>query len=121
MVPCLQIDPLCFDMLCTKSVANFNLLTVFVCVCIQEVKISNPDYIGVDKSLAAEDFRKRIALYETQYEPIDDDIDKHLSYIKIFNQGASFVINKIQGLNLKFFVCVMILKFINWCFVSVMK
>jgi 6-phosphofructo-2-kinase len=65
--------------------------------CFQEVKISNPDYKGVDKNIAAEDFKKRIALYEAQYEPIDDDHDKHLSFIKIFNQGASFVINKIQG------------------------
>jgi 6-phosphofructo-2-kinase/fructose-2,6-biphosphatase 1 len=64
----------------------------------QEVKISNPDYIGQETYKAVEDFKKRISLYELQYEPIDDVLDKHLSYLKIFNQGESFVINRIQGI-----------------------
>jgi 6-phosphofructo-2-kinase len=62
--------------------------------------------------MAVEDFKKRIALYEAQYEPIDDELDKRLSYIKIFNQGESFVINRIQGMLFSytcFLACVLLL------------
>ena len=59
--------------------------------------MSNPDYKGVNVNEALDDFKKRISLYEMQYEPIDDELDKDLSFIKIFEQGASFIINRTQG------------------------
>ncbi|VDD83383.1 unnamed protein product [Mesocestoides corti] len=62
---------------------------------ILEVKVNSPDYIGVDKDFALQDFLKRIEHYAARYEPIDDDIDKELPYIKIFNQGQRYLANRI--------------------------
>uniref|UniRef100_A0A5K3FIF7 6PF2K domain-containing protein n=2 Tax=Mesocestoides corti TaxID=53468 RepID=A0A5K3FIF7_MESCO len=64
---------------------------------ILEVKVNSPDYIGVDKDFALQDFLKRIEHYAARYEPIDDDIDKELPYIKIFNQGQRYLANRIAG------------------------
>ncbi len=59
--------------------------------------MNSPDYIGVDKDFALQDFLKRIEHYAARYEPIDDDIDKDLPYIKIFNQGQRYLANRIAG------------------------
>uniref|UniRef100_A0A8C4NAA2 6-phosphofructo-2-kinase/fructose-2,6-biphosphatase 4b n=1 Tax=Eptatretus burgeri TaxID=7764 RepID=A0A8C4NAA2_EPTBU len=63
---------------------------------IQEVKVSGPDYQGCNKDAAMDDFVKRIALYEMTYEPLVDDLDKDLSYIKIINVGRQFLVNKVM-------------------------
>ncbi|THD26647.1 6-phosphofructo-2-kinase / fructose-2 6-bisphosphatase [Fasciola hepatica] len=62
-----------------------------------EVKVNSPDYVGMDKEKAMEDFMKRMHHYEAQYVPIDDDLDKDWSYIKIFNQGQRYLANHIEG------------------------
>ncbi|VDN37786.1 unnamed protein product [Dibothriocephalus latus] len=62
----------------------------------QEVKVNSPDYAGVDKDIALQDFLQRIEHYTSRYEPIDDDLDKDLSYIKIFNQGQRYLANRIE-------------------------
>nr|VZI06295.1 unnamed protein product [Spirometra erinaceieuropaei] len=64
---------------------------------ILEVKVNSPDYAGVDKDIALQDFLQRIEHYTSRYEPIDDDLDKDLSYIKIFNQGQRYLANRIEG------------------------
>jgi len=64
---------------------------------IKEVKITSPDYMEMDKERAVEDFKKRIAHYESIYEPLDEDIDKELSFIKIFNQGEKYLVNRVHG------------------------
>ncbi|VDL91682.1 unnamed protein product [Schistocephalus solidus] len=64
---------------------------------ILEVKVNSPDYAGVDKDIALQDFLQRIEHYTSRYEPIDDDLDKDLSYIKIFNQGQRYLANRIEA------------------------
>ena len=41
----------------------------------KEVKVSSPDYIGVDEREAYNDFIARIHHYETFYETIDLDLE----------------------------------------------
>ena len=64
---------------------------------VKEVKISSPDYKNVDSKLAVDDFLERIRLYEMQYEPIDETLDKKYSFIKIFNVGERFLVNRVIG------------------------
>lgn len=63
----------------------------------QEVKICGPDYIGMDKNKAMEDFQMRISHYEAGYESLDYKHDRNLSFIQIFNQGERFLVNKLAG------------------------
>lgn len=64
---------------------------------ITEVKITSPDYQHIDKEKAVVDFLERIKHYEVAYEPLDEEHDKDLSFIKIFNQGEKFLVNRVQG------------------------
>ena len=61
------------------------------------MKVCSPDYIGVDKNAAVEDFMKRIEHYRLHYESLDYTHDKDLSFIQIFNQGERFLVNKLAG------------------------
>ncbi|XP_063064146.1 6-phosphofructo-2-kinase/fructose-2,6-bisphosphatase isoform X3 [Engraulis encrasicolus] len=63
---------------------------------IKQVKLSSPDYIDCDKEEAVEDFLKRIECYKVTYVPLDDVKDSHLSYIKIFNVGSRYLVNRVQ-------------------------
>jgi len=40
---------------------------------------------------------KRIKHYEAMYEPLDENTDKQLSFIKIFNQGEKYLVNRVHG------------------------
>lgn len=64
---------------------------------VKEVKVYSPDYKNVDSETAIGDFLERIRLYEIKYETIDEKLDKHLSFIKIFNVGERFLVNRIVG------------------------
>jgi broad specificity phosphatase PhoE len=89
---------------CTK---NFSFRLFFIeSVCddpkviesnIKEVKVNSPDYKNVDSDNAIDDFVERIHFYEMQYEPVDEKIDKHHSFIKIFNVGERFLVNRVIG------------------------
>ena len=59
--------------------------------------MSSPDYLVTDKDHAVEDFKERIRVYEKQYCPLDEELDKNLSFIKIYNQGERYLINNIHG------------------------
>ncbi|XP_059911809.1 6-phosphofructo-2-kinase/fructose-2,6-bisphosphatase-like isoform X3 [Gadus macrocephalus] len=63
---------------------------------IKQVKLSSPDYVDCDKEEAVADFLKRIECYKLSYTPLDDDRDRNLSYIKIFNVGSRYLVNRIQ-------------------------
>jgi len=54
--------------------------------------------LSSDKDQAIEDFKGRISIYEEQYYPLDEELDKNLSFIKIFNQGERYLINNIHGM-----------------------
>ena len=64
---------------------------------VREVKINSPDYKNIDQDTALNDFLERIRLYEMQYETIDDKLDKHHSFIKIYNVGERFIVNRVLG------------------------
>ncbi|XP_077426707.1 6-phosphofructo-2-kinase/fructose-2,6-bisphosphatase 1-like isoform X2 [Vanacampus margaritifer] len=63
---------------------------------IKQVKISGPDYINCDKDEAVADFLKRIECYKLTYVTLDDNKDRNLSYIKIFNVGSKYLVNRVQ-------------------------
>ncbi|XP_018424638.1 PREDICTED: 6-phosphofructo-2-kinase/fructose-2,6-bisphosphatase 1 isoform X2 [Nanorana parkeri] len=63
---------------------------------ITQVKLTSPDYIGCDREKVVEDFLKRIDCYQMNYEPLHDDMDGSLSYIKIFNVGNRYLVNRVQ-------------------------
>eukprot|EP00550_Attheya_septentrionalis_P012619 CAMPEP_0198306022 /NCGR_PEP_ID=MMETSP1449-20131203/58204_1 /TAXON_ID=420275 /ORGANISM="Attheya septentrionalis, Strain CCMP2084" /LENGTH=434 /DNA_ID=CAMNT_0044008567 /DNA_START=184 /DNA_END=1488 /DNA_ORIENTATION=+ len=60
---------------------------------IRTVKLSTPDYRGVDPEQALADFQKRRENYASVYETLDDSWG---SYVKIYN-SKRFVVNNIRG------------------------
>ncbi|KAJ3105011.1 Fructose-2,6-bisphosphatase [Phlyctochytrium planicorne] len=65
---------------------------------IKEVKISSPDYIGVDPDKAVEDFMARIKHYETTYETISqDELSSRISFVKLIDVGDQVIVHKIRG------------------------
>ncbi|XP_062939203.1 6-phosphofructo-2-kinase/fructose-2,6-bisphosphatase 1 isoform X1 [Cynocephalus volans] len=63
---------------------------------IRQVKLSSPDYLNCDREKVLEDFLKRIKCYEVNYQPLDEELDRHLSYIKIFDVGTRYMVNRVQ-------------------------
>ncbi|XP_041860340.1 6-phosphofructo-2-kinase/fructose-2,6-bisphosphatase-like [Melanotaenia boesemani] len=63
---------------------------------IKQVKLSSPDYADCDKDEAVADFLQRIECYKQTYVSLDDDKDRNLSYIKIFNVGSRYLVNRVQ-------------------------
>ncbi|XP_006004045.1 6-phosphofructo-2-kinase/fructose-2,6-bisphosphatase 1-like [Latimeria chalumnae] len=63
---------------------------------IMQVKLTSPDYKDCNKEEAVEDFLKRIECYKINYEPLDNELDSNLSYIKIFNVDSRYLANQIQ-------------------------
>ncbi|XP_058147502.1 6-phosphofructo-2-kinase/fructose-2,6-bisphosphatase 1 isoform X6 [Dasypus novemcinctus] len=63
---------------------------------VAQVKLSSPDYMGCDREKVLEDFLKRIECYEVNYQPLDEELDSHLSYIKIFDVGTRYLVNRVQ-------------------------
>ncbi|XP_055531439.1 6-phosphofructo-2-kinase/fructose-2,6-bisphosphatase isoform X1 [Wyeomyia smithii] len=64
---------------------------------IMEVKVSSPDYRNMNMDEALSDFRLRIEHYQERYEPLDEEIEKMLSYMKIYNTGEKVVVHKHEG------------------------
>lgn len=64
---------------------------------VREVKVHSPDYKGVDANEAITDFLERIRHYEAIYEPISEETESHLAFIKLYNAGEKYVIHKHEG------------------------
>ncbi|XP_065083339.1 6-phosphofructo-2-kinase/fructose-2,6-bisphosphatase isoform X3 [Ochlerotatus camptorhynchus] len=64
---------------------------------IQEVKVSSPDYRNMNMDEALNDFRLRIEHYQERYEPLVEEIETDLSYMKIYNTGEKVVVHKHEG------------------------
>lgn len=62
---------------------------------LQQVKLGSPDYIHCNTEEAIEDFMKRIKCYESSYEPLDEVLDRDLSYIKIMDVGRRYLVNRV--------------------------
>ncbi|NXV24903.1 F26L bisphosphatase, partial [Cepphus grylle] len=56
----------------------------------QQVKLSSPDYKGCAQEEVVADFLQRIECYKATYEPLDEQLDSELSYIKIFDVGVRY-------------------------------
>ncbi|KAM4754301.1 LOW QUALITY PROTEIN: 6-phosphofructo-2-kinase/fructose-2,6-bisphosphatase-like [Cyanocitta cristata] len=64
---------------------------------IKPSEAEQPDYKGRAQEEAVADFLKRIECYKATYEPLDDELDSGLSYIKIFDVGMRYLANRVQG------------------------
>jgi len=64
---------------------------------ISDIKVSSPDYKGMDPDKAEEDFNLRIAHYEKVYEPLDLDEEEKLSFIKSSNIRTRIIVNRVDG------------------------
>ena len=72
---------------------------IYVSYCVvQEVKVSSPDYKGVELDDAVFDFKQRIESMKCEYETIHETQDRDLSFIKIYNQGEKYLVNRVQGM-----------------------
>ena len=47
---------------------------------------------------ARDDFLQRIENYKSQYEPLDEDHDDELSFIKVINAGRSFFVHNVRNI-----------------------
>ena len=54
---------------------------------IKEVKVNSPDYVGMNKEEALQDFLQRIDHYKDQYESLNETKEAGLSFMKVFNTG----------------------------------
>jgi hypothetical protein len=59
---------------------------------IRDVKVSSPDYAHMTPEEAAEDFKRRIAHYESAYETVDEG---DYTFVKSVNVGSKLIINRI--------------------------
>lgn len=64
---------------------------------IMEVKISSPDYANMNKEAVLDDFLKRIQHYQEKYSPLDEEEEKDVSFMKIYNTGEKVVVHKHEG------------------------
>lgn len=62
-----------------------------------EVKVSSPDYLNMNMELALKDFLLRIEHYQEKYELLDEEIESHLSFMKIYNTGKKVVVYNNEG------------------------
>lgn len=62
------------------------------------LKLSGPDYKDMDPNVALEDFRKRIAVYETAYLPLGDyEEANNVPYIQMIDVGRKIISHQIRG------------------------
>jgi len=62
-----------------------------------DVKVHSPDYKNMDKEEALRDFLRRINHYEAVYEPMEEESESHLSFMKIVNAGEKLIIHRHEG------------------------
>uniref|UniRef100_A0A8C1DFE6 6-phosphofructo-2-kinase/fructose-2,6-biphosphatase 4b n=1 Tax=Cyprinus carpio carpio TaxID=630221 RepID=A0A8C1DFE6_CYPCA len=62
---------------------------------IVQVKLDSPDYTDCNTEEAIQDFMKRIKCYEKSYQPLDENLDRELSYIKIMDVGQRYLVNRV--------------------------
>ncbi len=61
---------------------------------IRQTKLHMPDYVGMNPDAAVQDFRERIAHYESVYEPVRESEG---SFVRIIDVGRKLEIHRIQG------------------------
>ncbi|KAM0713787.1 hypothetical protein Q7P37_010749 [Cladosporium fusiforme] len=62
------------------------------------LKLSGPDYKDMDSTIALEDFKKRIAVYETAYLPLGDyEEQNNVPYVQMIDVGRKIISHQIRG------------------------
>ncbi|KAK6525486.1 hypothetical protein TWF694_005620 [Orbilia ellipsospora] len=62
------------------------------------LKLSGPDYKGLDPEKSYNDFKKRVKMYEGAYVPIGDyEEKKGWAYLKLIDVGRKFIAHGIRG------------------------
>ncbi|XP_068988917.1 6-phosphofructo-2-kinase/fructose-2,6-bisphosphatase isoform X1 [Bombus flavifrons] len=64
---------------------------------IMEVKVSSPDYTNMNKEEVLADFMLRIEHYREKYQPLDENQESDLSFMKIYNTGEKVLVHKHEG------------------------
>ncbi|KAI7694724.1 6-phosphofructo-2-kinase/fructose-2, 6-bisphosphatase [Sarcoptes scabiei] len=64
---------------------------------VKEVKVHSPDYRDMGQDEALKDFMVRISHYEQVYEPLDEEKEKQLSFMRIFNAGERVLVHRHEG------------------------
>ena len=63
----------------------------------KEVKVHSPDYRDVSSDDALRDFMQRIEHYDRAYQPLDEELEKNFSFMKIYNAGEKVVVHRHEG------------------------
>ncbi|KAG0220493.1 6-phosphofructo-2-kinase-domain-containing protein [Mortierella sp. GBAus27b] len=62
------------------------------------MKLSSPDYKGMNETEARDDFRKRLENYERAYQTLDEEDEEDVvQYCKLINVGKKVIAYNIQG------------------------
>ena len=61
------------------------------------MKVTSPDYKNMSPEQACQDFKERIKLYESEYEPLSLKLDEQVPFLKIVNAGKRFLVNRAEG------------------------
>ena len=64
---------------------------------ILQVKVSSPDYTTMNKEEVLADFMLRIEHYQEKYQPLDENKENNLSFMKIYNTGEKVLVHKHEG------------------------
>ena len=62
-----------------------------------QVKVSSPDYANMKKEDVLADFMLRIEHYQERYQPLDEECESDLSFMKIYNTGEKVLVHKHEG------------------------
>lgn len=89
-VPMVFIESICDDEELIKS----NIV---------QVKLSSPDYVGIDADSAIKDFQERIKHYTSTYHSLtNDEMDGQLPFVKLINVGQEVIVHKVILLKFTF-------------------
>lgn len=61
------------------------------------MKVNSPDYKGMNKDEALQDFVCRIEHYAELYEPMDEGLEATYSFMTIYNTGEKILVHKHEG------------------------
>lgn len=84
MIHNIVVEKMGYKLLFVESVCNDPKI---VQATIKEVKVNSPDYKDVNNESVLTDFLLRIQHYEVQYQTLDEVLEAHFSFMKIFNTG----------------------------------
>lgn len=59
--------------------------------------MSSPDYANMNKEEVLADFMLRIEHYQEKYQPLDENQENDLSFMKIYNTGEKVLVHKHEG------------------------